>query len=265
MAGPTEGRVRVISPYRARARRVAHMFVCSLQDGDFPRRDTGGPLLSDERRAGAGPAASGRRPRSRTATCSRSAYRGLRSGSGSPGAAPTTRAGRPRAPRSSTRRASCSHPILPQGTEERDEAIVAEAGGRGLAESVFDREAPSEDELARARRAAPRAQPPSIGGSRWPESGRLRAARARSAWSRSSSGCGEMALRALDARGVRRVSLPVVRRPRAEAAADRPGGGAPDAGLDRPPGARGLYAEPPAPEGRPTPGHPGRLVTAPGN
>ena len=49
--GPTEGRVRVISPYRARARRVAHLFACSLQDGDFPRRDTGGPLLSDEARA----------------------------------------------------------------------------------------------------------------------------------------------------------------------------------------------------------------------
>ena len=41
--GPTEGRVRVISPYRARARRVAQLFVCSMQDGDFPRRDTGGP------------------------------------------------------------------------------------------------------------------------------------------------------------------------------------------------------------------------------
>ncbi|MGZ5419648.1 MAG: PD-(D/E)XK nuclease family protein, partial [Solirubrobacterales bacterium] len=49
--GPTRGRVRVISPYRARARRVAHMFVASLQDGDFPRRDSGGPLLSDDARA----------------------------------------------------------------------------------------------------------------------------------------------------------------------------------------------------------------------
>src|SRR4029079_12368057 len=52
--GPTEGRVRVISPYRARARRVAHMLVCSMQDGDFPRRDTGGPLLSDDARRALG-------------------------------------------------------------------------------------------------------------------------------------------------------------------------------------------------------------------
>ena len=52
--GPTEGRVRVISPYRARARRVAQLFVCSMQDGDFPRRDTGGPLLSDDSRRALG-------------------------------------------------------------------------------------------------------------------------------------------------------------------------------------------------------------------
>jgi RecB family exonuclease len=45
-------------------------------------------------------------------------------------------------------------PALPEGTEERDEAIAAEAGGRGLAESVFDvGSAPSEVELARAKAA----------------------------------------------------------------------------------------------------------------
>ncbi|MGA9371681.1 MAG: PD-(D/E)XK nuclease family protein, partial [Solirubrobacterales bacterium] len=45
-------------------------------------------------------------------------------------------------------------PALPDGPEERDEAIVAEAGGRGLAQSVFDAaSAPSERELARARAA----------------------------------------------------------------------------------------------------------------
>ena len=48
--GPTEGRVRVLGPYRARAARARHLFVCSLQDGEFPGGDTGDPLLGDERR-----------------------------------------------------------------------------------------------------------------------------------------------------------------------------------------------------------------------
>jgi len=45
-------------------------------------------------------------------------------------------------------------PAPPKGLEERDEAILAEAGGRGLAESVFAADsAPSEVELARAEAA----------------------------------------------------------------------------------------------------------------
>ena len=48
--GPSDGRVRVTSPYRIRARRVEHLFVASLQEGEFPRSDTGEPLLSDEGR-----------------------------------------------------------------------------------------------------------------------------------------------------------------------------------------------------------------------
>ena len=48
--GAVRGRVRVVSPYRLRARRVKHLFVASLQEGEFPRRDPGSPLLSDERR-----------------------------------------------------------------------------------------------------------------------------------------------------------------------------------------------------------------------
>jgi ATP-dependent helicase/DNAse subunit B len=48
--GPAEGRVRVLSPYRARARRVRHLFVASLQEGDFPTHDPGDPLLGEERR-----------------------------------------------------------------------------------------------------------------------------------------------------------------------------------------------------------------------
>jgi len=52
--GPAEGRVRVLSPYRVRARRVRHLFVASLQEGEFPSHDPGDPLLGDERRADLG-------------------------------------------------------------------------------------------------------------------------------------------------------------------------------------------------------------------
>src|SRR5207244_13356003 len=46
-------------------------------------------------------------------------------------------------------------PELPADIEERDEALAAEAGGRGLAESVFEPgSAPSENELARAEALA---------------------------------------------------------------------------------------------------------------
>lgn len=48
--GPATGRVRVLSPYRLRARRVQHLFVCSLQDGEFPRRDPSTPLIPEDRR-----------------------------------------------------------------------------------------------------------------------------------------------------------------------------------------------------------------------
>ncbi|MGH2962941.1 MAG: PD-(D/E)XK nuclease family protein, partial [Solirubrobacterales bacterium] len=48
--GPSDGHVRVTSPYRIRARRVEHLFVASLQEGEFPRHDPGEPLLSDDQR-----------------------------------------------------------------------------------------------------------------------------------------------------------------------------------------------------------------------
>jgi DNA-binding transcriptional ArsR family regulator len=59
--GPTEGRVRVLSPHRARAARARHLFVASLQDGEFPGGQTQDPLLGDERRARLGIAALSRR------------------------------------------------------------------------------------------------------------------------------------------------------------------------------------------------------------
>ena len=50
-SGPVEGRVRIADPYRLRAGRFDHVFVASLQDGEFPRRDRGGdPFLSEAQR-----------------------------------------------------------------------------------------------------------------------------------------------------------------------------------------------------------------------
>jgi RecB family exonuclease len=54
-SGPVEGRVRIASPYRLRAGRFDHVFVGSLQDGEFPRRDRGGdPFLSEAQRGSLG-------------------------------------------------------------------------------------------------------------------------------------------------------------------------------------------------------------------
>ena len=51
-SGPIEGRVRIASPQQLRAERFDHVFVGSLQDGEFPRRDRGGdPFLSEAQRA----------------------------------------------------------------------------------------------------------------------------------------------------------------------------------------------------------------------
>jgi len=54
-SGPVEGRVRIADPYRLRAGRFDHVFVGSLQDGEFPRRDRGGdPFLSERQRESLG-------------------------------------------------------------------------------------------------------------------------------------------------------------------------------------------------------------------
>ncbi len=148
--GPTEGRVRVISPYRARARRVDHVFLCSLQDGDFPRRDSGGPLLSDDARA-----ALALRPRvraededrylfavalSRAKTRLWLSWRLADDEGGATARSPFVDEVR-----------ELLDPPLPDDLALRDAQLAAEAGGRGIAESVFaPGSAPSEDELARA-------------------------------------------------------------------------------------------------------------------
>ncbi len=49
--GPTTGRVRIGSPERLRAARFDHVFVASLQDGEFPRRESrADPFLSARQR-----------------------------------------------------------------------------------------------------------------------------------------------------------------------------------------------------------------------
>lgn len=54
-SGPAEGRVRIADPYRLRAARFDHVFVASLQDGEFPRRDgRADPFLSEGQRGALG-------------------------------------------------------------------------------------------------------------------------------------------------------------------------------------------------------------------
>lgn len=52
--GPAEERVRIASPYRLRAGRFAHVFVASLQDGEFPSHGRGSPFLTDDQRGALG-------------------------------------------------------------------------------------------------------------------------------------------------------------------------------------------------------------------
>ena len=52
--GPADGRVRIMSPYRARAARARALFCAGLQEGEFPSAAPPDPLLSEERRAAIG-------------------------------------------------------------------------------------------------------------------------------------------------------------------------------------------------------------------
>ena len=54
-SGPAEGRVRIADPYRLRAARFDCVFIASLQDGEFPRRDgRADPFLSESQRESLG-------------------------------------------------------------------------------------------------------------------------------------------------------------------------------------------------------------------
>src|SRR4029079_16767471 len=48
--GATDGRVPGLRPYRVRAARARHLFLASLQDGEFPGPEVVDPLLGEERR-----------------------------------------------------------------------------------------------------------------------------------------------------------------------------------------------------------------------
>ena len=95
--------MRIASPYRLRASRFDHVFVASLQDGEFPRRDRGeDPFLSEAQRlrSASSPAAT---PTPRSATSSTPAWRCRAGGSSSPTATATRTASPSRARPSSTR------------------------------------------------------------------------------------------------------------------------------------------------------------------
>lgn len=53
-SGPVDGRVRIASAQSLRAARFDHVFVASLQDGEFPRSERGDPFLSESQRAALG-------------------------------------------------------------------------------------------------------------------------------------------------------------------------------------------------------------------
>ncbi len=148
-SGPVGERVRIASPYRLRAGRFDHVFVGSLQDGEFPRRDGGGdPFLSERQRASLG-----LDPRRDTEAEERYlfyvclslarerlflSYRDSDENGAAQARSPLL---------DDVRRLLCP----PPGGEVPDPVEESMVRGRGLAQIVHPvAEAPSEDELARA-------------------------------------------------------------------------------------------------------------------
>jgi ATP-dependent helicase/DNAse subunit B len=148
-SGPVAGRVRIADPYRLRAARFDHVFIASLQDGEFPRRDRGGdPFLSERQRT-----ALGLDPRQDTEAEERYLFYASLSlarrtltlsyrDSDENGGAET------RSPLLEDVRRLLSPPQPAQGVDPVEDAIL---GTRDLAQVVHPiDDAPSEDELARA-------------------------------------------------------------------------------------------------------------------
>jgi ATP-dependent helicase/DNAse subunit B len=148
-SGPVAGRVRIADPYRLRAARFDHVFIASLQDGEFPRHDRGGdPFLSERQRT-----VLGLDPRQDTEAEERYLFYASLSlarrtlalsyrDSDENGAAET------RSPLLDDVRRLLSPPPPEQGTDPVEAAI---SRTRDLAQVVHPiGDAPSEDELARA-------------------------------------------------------------------------------------------------------------------
>ena len=149
-SGPTEGRVRIASPYRLRAGRVRHLFVASLQDGEFPRRGGDGPFFSDEQRAALGlpeRAETEAEERYLFYVCLSLPTEGLYL---SHRASDEAGGAEARSPFLAEVRALLAPPA-PEDPTVPDPVEVAISRGRGLGNVLFPpAEAPSEDELARA-------------------------------------------------------------------------------------------------------------------
>jgi ATP-dependent helicase/DNAse subunit B len=148
--GPTEGRVRIASPYRLRASRFRAVFVASLQDGEFPRHGTAGPFLSDEQRAALGlpeRAETEAEERYLFAVClalpTERLFLSYRTSDESGGA-------EARSPFIADVRRLLDPPA-PDEPDETDEAEEALTSARGLGDVLFEAtDAPSELELARS-------------------------------------------------------------------------------------------------------------------
>ena len=148
--GSAEGRVRILDPYRIRAGRARHLFCAGLQEGEFPRRSAGDPLLGDDRRAKLGLEALKRRdPLDEErylfhACVSRPTERLYLSWQSA-----DDDGARPRARRSSTRCSTCSGPTPGRPSEQLTRR-------RGLERVTFaPDQAPTAARAARAPRRSP--------------------------------------------------------------------------------------------------------------
>ena len=148
-SGPVGNRVRIADPYRLRAARFDRVFVASLQDGEFPRRDgRGDPFLSEAQRE-----ALGLPPRRDVEAEERYLFHACL-------ALPRKQLFLSWRDSDENGAAEARSPLLdevrglldpPAGAEAADQIATEPAHGRELAEVVHRvAEAPSETELARA-------------------------------------------------------------------------------------------------------------------
>ena len=238
----SEGRVRIADPYRLRAARFDHVFVASLQDGEFPAaRRPRRPVPLRGTAGVAGPRRPAATPKPRSAISSTPASPCRAGGSTSP-TATATRTGPPRRARPcSTRCGACSTAPpatkrTPTRSRQRDPGARARRGrppgrrrtvGGPSWRARSPRTGPAADRGALLTRRRRRGR-----GRRSASATRLEAARAAELATRAPGplsnpavidGAGRRAgLRRHHAGGLRPLLLPLVRLPRAGAPAARP-------------------------------------------